>query len=252
MPVLRFLARAGFAVNGILHGVIGYLALRIATGSYEHADPAGAFGEIKSTPGGLFVLWALSIGLAALGVWLILGAFLLRPQDSKRRAMRFVIEFGKGAAYLGLAAAAFAFVSGDGGDSGDTASFSAELMSHPGGLFLVLLIGLVVFGVGCYFLTKGVRRKFTDDITVPSGSAGKAVVALGIWGYCSKGVALAIVGVLFVVAAVTTHPDAATGLDGALKSLLDLPMGPVIVGVVGAGFIAYGIYCLVRARYARL
>jgi hypothetical protein len=58
--------------------------------------------------------------------------------------------------------------------------------------------------------------------------------------------------VLFIAAAATTDADQAGGLDSALKALLKLPLGPWVVGVVGAGFIAYGIYSMVRARYARL
>ena len=28
--------------------------------------------------------------------------------------------------------------------------------------------------------------------------------------------------------------------------------GPLLVGVVGVGFVAYGVFCLFRARFARL
>jgi hypothetical protein len=248
---LRFLARAGFAVNGILHAVLGYLTIRIAVGGHAKADPSSAFTQIESTPGGVVVLWALAIGLAALGLWLILGAFLLRPRDSKKRAARFAIEAGKGVAYLALAAAAFTFI-WHGKSGGGTRTLSEKLMATPGGLFVVGLIGVGVLVVGAYFVVKGVRRKFMEDIEPLSGNVERGVVALGVWGYVSKGIALAIVGVLFIAAAATTDADQAGGLDSALKALLKLPLGPWVVGVVGAGFIAYGIYSMVRARYARL
>ncbi len=253
LPVVRFLARGGFAVNGLVHAVMGYLTISVATGSSAQADPSGAFGQIAATPGGVFVLWAVTIGLAALGIWLILGAVLIRPQDSKRRALQLVVEAGKGLAYLVLAAVATAFIrTGVSGDSGGATNPSARLMAMPGGILVVFLIGVVALAVGFYFVGKGVLRKFTQDIQIPSGTAGKAVLILGVWGYVSKGIALAIVGALFIAAVFTADTSAATGLDGALKSLLGLPSGPPIVGVVGAGFIAYGIYCLVRAKYARL
>jgi hypothetical protein len=177
----------------------------------------------------------------------------MRPQDSKRRALRFVVEIGKGIAYVAFAAVAFAFVrSGLSADDGSATTPSAQLMSFPGGLVLVALIGIGVLGVGIYFIQKGVRRTFKADIALPSGRAGKGVVVLGVWGYVSKGIALAIVGVLIFGAALTTDPSAATGLDATLRSLLTLPFGQAIVGVVGGGFIAYGVYSLVRAKYARL
>jgi hypothetical protein len=252
MPVVRFLARAGFAVNGLVHAVLGYLIIVVATGAFARADPSGAFAQIESSPGGVFVLWAVIIGLAALGVWLILGALLMRPQDSKRRAARMVIEIGKGIAYLALAALALAFIRNGIAGAGGTSAPSAQLMTAPGGRVVVLVIAILIVAVGVYFGAKGLRRTFTEDIRVPSGRAGSAVVALGIWGYLSKGIAIAILGALFLGAAVTADPSKATGLDSAVKYLLALPFGPPIVGVVGAGFIAYGLYCFVRARYARL
>ena len=67
-----------------------------------------------------------------------------------------------------------------------------------------------------------------------------------------KGVALAIVGVLFVTAAATANPSKATGLDGALHTLRDQPAGVALLVIVALGFIAYGIYSFARARYGRI
>jgi len=81
---------------------------------------------------------------------------------------------------------------------------------------------------------------------------GGAVVVLGVVGYIAKGIALAVTGAVFVIAGLTIDPSKATGLDGALKSLVALPYGPAILFLVGAGLIAYGLYCFARARLARL
>jgi len=78
------------------------------------------------------------------------------------------------------------------------------------------------------------------------------VVTLGVVGYVAKGIALFAVGVLFVVAAFTFDPEKASGLDGALKSLADLPFGIVILVAVGIGLIAYGLFLVARSRLARL
>ena len=250
---VQFAARAGFAVNGLLHAVIGVLAIAVAAGAGNDADQNAALEQIAATPGGLFVLWVVTVGLAALGLWLIAGAFLFRPSDTKKRIAHVVVEVGKGVAYLVLAGIALSFALGTAsGGSGGSGSMTAELMASPGGVFAIILIGSVVLGIGVYFVVKGARRTFTRDIAVPSGRKGKAVVALGIWGYVSKGIALGIVGILFIVAAVSHDPSQATGLDAGLKALLSLPFGPAMLIVVGAGFIAYGLYGFVRARVARL
>ena len=48
------------------------------------------------------------------------------------------------------------------------------------------------------------------------------------------------------------QPGKATGLDGALRSLRDLPAGPVILLAIALGLAAYGVYSFARARYARV
>ena len=58
--------------------------------------------------------------------------------------------------------------------------------------------------------------------------------------------------VLLLVAAVKVDPEAAGGLDAAIQTLLGLAFGPWLVGAVGIGFIAYGVFCLFRAKYARI
>jgi hypothetical protein len=54
------------------------------------------------------------------------------------------------------------------------------------------------------------------------------------------------------VAAFTADASQATGMDGALRALVALPFGGILLHLVGAGLIAYGLYALVRAPAARL
>jgi hypothetical protein len=115
------------------------------------------------------------------------------------------------------------------------------------------VIGLVVLGVGGYHVVKGVRDKFREDLrTTPAGGTGKAALWSGRTGYAAKGVALGVLGVLFVVAAVKVEPGRAGGLDAALRTLGAAPFGAVLLVLVGLGFAAYGVYSFLRARYGRL
>ena len=59
-------------------------------------------------------------------------------------------------------------------------------------------------------------------------------------------------GILFITAAIQQRAGKATGLDGALRSLRDLPAGTVILLVIALGLLAYGVYSFARARYARV
>ena len=251
---LRLLARIGYIASGILHALIGLLAIAVARGaSGAEADQSGALAQVAQTPGGVFVLWVLVIGLAALGLWLVVSAFLSRSGDKKKRVSHFVNNFAKGAVYIVLSLTALVFaLGGTTSSSSSTSDLSTRIMSSPGGVFAIAAIGLAIFGVGVYFLVKGIGRKFKKDITVPRGVAGKAVIALGIFGYVAKGIALGVVGILFLIAAATANPAKADGLDSGLKTLATLPFGSTILIVVGVGLIAYGAYCVVRARFAHL
>ena len=253
-PHLKTLARVGYAVNGLLHGLIGAIAISLAVGGGgESADQSGALGQLASSPGGIFVIWLVVVGLAALGLWQVLQAFWVSESDPKKIWAARLKEIGKGVAYLFVAGTAVTVaVSGSASSSESTASASATVLELPGGPVLLMIAGLVVLAIGVYFVVKGVARKFTEDITVPAGTVGRATMALGVVGYAAKGVAVGVVGILVIVAGFTVDPSQSTGLDGALRALVALPFGMVILVLVGAGLIAYGVYCLFRARFAKL
>ena len=253
-PHLKTLARVGYAVNGLLHGLIGAIAISVAVGAGgESADQSGALGEVAKSPGGLFVLWAIVVGLAALGVWQLLQAFLVPGDDPKKVWAHRAKEIGKGVAYLAVAGTAVTVaVSGSASSSGSTQSASATVLGLPGGPALLIVAGLAVLAIGVYFVYKGVARTFTEDLAVPGGTLGRATVGLGVAGYVAKGIAVGVVGILVIVAGFTVEPSQSTGLDGALRWLAELPFGVAILVLVGLGLIAYGLYCLARARFARL
>lgn len=245
---LETAARVGYAVTGLLHILIGGIAIGVAAGAGGEADQSGALRELASAPGGQFILWVAVVGLAALGIWQLVSGIAQWGRIGK-----VLSAFGQGVIYLVIAVTALTFALG-GSKSSDssTKSFSGTLISTPGGSILLVLIGLGILGGGGYFVYQGVSRNFLKQIRVPSGDAGRTVTAAGRVGYIAKGIAICVVGILFVVAAFTSDSTKASGLDGALKSLKQLPYGPIILIVVGVGVIAYGLYCFARARLAKL
>lgn len=253
---VHVLARAGFAASGIVHILIGVIAISIALGGAggQEADQSGALAQLAAAPGGVFLLWAVTIGLAALGLWHLLSAVLDRSADSgKDRAVHIVKNGAKGLVYLALAVTAGTFAAGgSSSSSGSTTSLTAGLLSTPGGVFLVVAIGIVLIAIAGYLVVKGVTRRFERDLSMPGGTAGRGVRILGTVGYIARGVAMAGVGVLFLFAAATNDPEKSSGLDGALRTIADLPAGKILLVLVGAGWIAYGVYAFFRARYTRL
>ncbi len=244
-------ARAGYAASGLVHVLIGVLAVQLAFGSSDgSADQSGAFAQIASSPFGAVVLWFTFVAFLALGAWHAAAALSGVAGGTPERAK----AGGKAVMYLALGATAFAFARGSGsGSEGQTSSMTGELMQAPGGRLLVGAVGVGVVVVGAYHVHKGLTKKFLEDLRrLPAGTVGRAARTAGVVGYAAKGVALGIVGVLFVVAAMHADPQEASGLDGAFGALRDAPGGPVLLLLVALGLVAFGAYCGVRARFGRL
>ncbi|KNY07939.1 DUF1206 domain-containing protein [Microbacterium sp. GCS4] len=248
----RRVARAGFVVVGLVHIIIGALAVSIASGAGGDADQDGAMEQIRSTPVGGLVLAVIAAALIALAVWNIVSAFVASGGEVKKWGQRIKL-LGIAIAYLVIAGLALIYAFGGHAES-ETSSktLSAALLSTPGGVFLLIVIGLTVVGVGIGFLVSGVTTGFRKMLDLPSGAGRPPIVVLGVVGYVAKGIAVAVTGILFVIAAWTGDPDKSGGLDAALRSLADLPFGRVILWLVGAGLAFYGVFSIVRARYARM
>jgi hypothetical protein len=251
--VFRTIARIGYVVLGVVHIVIGVLAISITTGGGQNADQGGAMEQIRQAPLGVFVLWIIALGLAALAVWQIAEAVAERDPDSKKKWGHRIKYIGTAVAYVAIAITALVYALGGNSDSSQsTKSFSAQLMSTPGGVALLILVGFIILGVGIAFVVRGITRAFEKYLALPAEPARKGIVTFGVVGYIAKGVAVAVTGVLFVVAALTNDPESAGGIDSALHTLAALPFGPLILWIVGGGLVVYGVFCFARARYARM
>jgi len=68
--VFERFARAGYVVSGLLHLIIGYLAIRIALGvGSGTADQSGALAALTAKPGGIVALWVALVALVVMGLW---------------------------------------------------------------------------------------------------------------------------------------------------------------------------------------
>jgi hypothetical protein len=183
-------------------------------------------------------------------LWQLASAVAVRTRGELSQWADKVKGISKAAIYLALAWTSYSFAKGQPSSSkAQSADFTATLLQHSGGRLLVAVIGLVIVGVGGYHVVKGWTKKFLTDL---SENPGILATRAGVVGYIAKGVALALVGVLFVAAAMQNSSSKATGLDGALRLLRQKAVGPWLLTVVGLGIAAYGLYSFARARHARV
>jgi hypothetical protein len=252
-PALQAAARAGYATSGLLHLLIGWIALQVAFGGGgggKNADQSGALASLAGNGLGKLLLWLGVIGFLGLALWQLTDAVIGHPgKDSEAWADRAKAA-GKAVVYLALGWSAFRFARGSSSNSrAQSVDFTATLLHKPGGRVLVVLIGAGVVVVGGYHVYKGAKKKFLEDL---QGNPGRFATRAGQVGYAAKGVALVIVGFLFVAAGLHQQAKEATGLDGALKSLRDQPFGVVLLVVMALGFAAFGLYSFARAKFAKV
>jgi hypothetical protein len=253
-PALEGAARVGYAVSGVLHLVIGWIALQVAWGlgggSGKRADQAGALQSLSGNGLGQAVLWLGVLGFLGLGLWQLADTAFGHPGSDKEAWGGRVKALSKAAVYLTLAWTTFGFARGKSSNSKQqTVDFTSSLMDKPGGRWLVGLVGLVIIGVGGYHVWKGATEGFLRDL---EKSPGVWATRAGVVGYIAKGVALTIVGALFVAAGVHGNAKESSGLDGALRTLKEQPFGPALLTLVAVGIAAYGLYSFSRARHARV
>jgi hypothetical protein len=192
----------------------------------------------------------MGIGLFTLVIWQVLEATIGREESGRDgRLRRRLSSAGRAAVYLGLGILAIGVAMGNGGGSGSgEETVSTRLMALPFGRFLVGAVGIAVIAVGISQIVKGVKQNFTEDL---DSGVSPMVRRLGTFGYCAKGVALSIVGVLFGYAALTYDPEKAGGLDAALDAIRRQPFGTVLLVVMALGLASFGVFCFVWARRAR-
>jgi hypothetical protein len=254
-PALDVLARTGFAVMALLHVIIGAIAIALAFGQPGEAEPTGAIEQLAANAWGPVVMWACVAACFGLSLWQASEATLRARRLPRKERLSKLISSGFLAIAYGSVGVTFGdFALGLRRDSGEsTRDFSSLLMAAPLGLWVLVALGLTIIGIGVYFVVKGVRRGFKEELFHFDGTRrGHLIDTLGVTGHISKGVALGLTGLLFVIAAAKHTPEESTGLDGGLKALRDHPFGPYLLVAIGAGFIAYGIFALIRSRFGRM
>lgn len=245
--------RVGLVAYGVVHLLLAYTAARLALGDHTgKANQQGALEQLAQSGVGQAGLLVVAAGFGALVVWQGAEAALGHTrEDGAKRLLKRLTSAVRAVVYLGLALLAVQKATRSGSGGGGTDSVTARVMSETGGRFLVGAVGLGLVAVGVYLCYHGLAEKFVSRLDVQAHRDGRrpVIIALGKAGHLAKGVALAVVGGLFVTAAVQLEPRRSGGLDQGLRTLLQQPFGPWLVGGVALGLGCYGLYCLAWARH---
>ena len=260
---MTILARLGYAAKGVVYLIIGWLAVQVAIGAGgKTTDQRGALQVISEQPFGKFLLALVIIGLIGFAIWCFLQAWF--DTEGKGNDIKGIIgRLGyaiTGISYAILAFGAFQLVTRTGTGSAtksttaSTQDVTAQLLNHSWGVVAVVILGLIVIGVAFYMFAKAYTAKFQKRLRLTGLSAQlkRGVIFLGRFGYAALGVVFSIIGIFLIVAAVQHNPHEAKGLDSVLRTLVQQPFGPWLLGIVALGLVAYGVYSFVEARYRQV
>ncbi len=260
-PLLTHVARVGLIAYGVMHLLIGYLAVQLAwrlgPGGGADADQTGALQTVADGPGGRPLLWAIGLGMLALALWqagevLLWWRGLLDRAHRLRTAVVCAKCLAKAVVYAVLGVTGVLFAVGLEYEADERlADLTDDALEVPGGAALVFVVAAGIVAVGLYTLARGFTGGFMRDIDLPAAPDRwePLIETVGRVGYVAKGVAFGLVGVLLWRAAASADVSTATGLDGALTAIAGVSGGPWLLTAVAAGFAAFGVYALARARY---
>ena len=251
----HFLARAGLTARGVIYILIGWVAVLVALGhSSREADQQGALQMLAGTSYGLVSLWLLAIGFAGYALWRLSEAAFGVTGEPPGAGPRLK-SLARAAIYAGLCYLTFSVISGTNRSlSGRQQDMTATAMQHTFGRILVGVVGLAIVACGIVLVAEGARKKFMKHLHTAQMSARtrRVVKLLGMTGTIARGLVFALVGVLVADAAVTHKASQSGGLDKALLTLREQPLGEFLMLLAALGLLIFGIYGLCEARWRKV
>jgi hypothetical protein len=253
---IGWLGRLGLVAMGVSYGLVAVLAIMLALGRGGGAeDRGGALQTIAQDDFGRVVVFSLAVGFGGYAIWRFADALFdrggrgRRPKGLAKRAG----AFGKGLIYTGLCIVAVAVLLGSSGDSNEKRE-TAYVLDWPGGRYLVAAVGAGFGAAALWNLFRAVSGRFKKELD--TGAMGRSeerlVTIVAVVGLLARAVVFGLIGTFVLKAALEYDPEEAIGLDGALRKLAAQDYGPFLMGLVAAGLLAYGVFCLFQARYRRV
>jgi hypothetical protein len=252
----EWFARAGFIARGLIYGIIGILAVKLALGvGGKTTNQQGALRTIAHQPFGEFLLILVAIALAGYACWRIFRAALGHGPEGSDSGFARIAALASGLVYAAICAIAVKLLLGSPpGSSSNPHKATAGVLGWPAGPWLVGAVGAILIGVGLYQGWRGLSRDFLNDAkTEEMGpSVRKWIEWLGVFGHLARMVVFGLGGVFLIKAAIDFNPGAAVGLDGALAKVAHQSYGELFLGVVATGLVAFALYSFSDARYRRI
>jgi hypothetical protein len=248
--------RFGLATKGFSYILVAVIALKVALGGGGQTESReGALKTLADEPFGWLLLVLVAIGFGSYAVWRFAVAIFDREADGDdaKGIGKRLGDLGKGILYAALAALTISVVvgAGGGGSSGQEDEATAAALDLPLGRWIVGAVGVAIVGAGLFNAYRALSGSFRKELREErmSGAEQSWYIAFGVAGHLARAVVFGLIGIFVARAAWQYDPDEAIGLDGALNKVAGEAYGSFLLGAVALGLAAYGLFCIVQARY---
>ena len=265
-------ARIGWVAKGVVYGLVGVLALAIVfgsqgngsssgsgSGSGAEASQSGALAKIAESPAGTALLYVLAGGLVIYALWRLFTVIMPADNDAESWLTRagYMVSF---IVYSVLAWTAFTIAMSGGSSSQQQSEdakverYTRDFLDMTGGRAIVFIAGAALIVIGAVFVYKAYSAKFEKQLEHRGVGpiSYRMIVVLGRIGWIGRAGMMAVIGFFLCRAAWQFDPDEAKGLDGSLRQAAGSTGGTILVIVVGAGLLVYGVFCVISAPRRRL
>lgn len=257
--LIEWAARVGYGARGFVYLSVGVLMLLAAVDLIgDSVGSKGALAWLAARPLGR--LWAvlIGVGLVAFVMWRLLQSVFDADHEGASwsglgaRAGQLFSAFS----YAALAFAAFSMLAGTPDDPAadgvaQSQAYASSVLALPFGKWLLVAGGLAIFGIGVGNIVKAVREDFTEYLAC-SARLCRRVVPLARIGHVARGAAYLPLATLVVLAGLQARASEVTSFGAALDAVERQPGGPWILGAAAIGFVAFGSFSFVEARFRRI
>lgn len=257
--LLELAARVGYGARGFVYLSVGLLVLFATLGLIgDTVGVKGALEWLSQRPLGRVWMLLIGLGLAAFFGWRMLQAVFDADHEGTSRdgLMTRMSQLFSGLSYAALAFAALALFAGPrAADPSEGVVESREraamLLDLPFGRWLLVGAGLAIFGIGVGNVVKAWREDFSEYLDC-SVRMCRRVTPLARVGHVARGLAYLPLAVLVVLAGWRARTADVTSFGAALEAVERQTAGEWIVGLIALGFVAFGAFSFIEARFRRI
>jgi len=257
-PFFRQYILLGYGAKGIIYSLIGMLAIEAAILPERRA--AGTYNALKHLshqPLGSVTLCLLAVGIFGYVVRRLLQATVY-PGHSSGLTFQNVLQRGgyilSSISYAGVAYSAISIVFSLGKYNDRIQDWVEQLLDHAiAGKTIIFLGGMGVIGVGLGYIYGAYTGSYISKFATSYIDRRLEYWAtwLGKIGIAARGISFIVTGICLILASLFSDSHFAGGLQKAFRVLAKQPLGWLWLSLIGSGFIAYGIYMFITAKYRR-